>query len=262
MAAEDSLLPVDTSTADESEMDIWGHVGELRKRLIWGMATLVVTTIASVFSLSSYFIDFLAQPIGGLNKLVAIEVTESVGVYMRVSLLAGFIMALPVIVYEILAFVVPGLYENEKRWVFSAIPIATLLFLTGAAFSYFIMLPAALPFLLTFLNNNGEGVQAMPRVSTYIGFVTNLMFWIGISFETPLVIFLLARFHVVTPGFLLKQWRFAIIIIALMAAVITPTVDPVNMGLLMAPLFAIYLLSILFAAVAIRTSKKEDDEDE
>lgn len=254
MAAENIL-----DSVEESEMSIWDHIGELRKRLMWGLGALILTTGASVVFLATYFINFLARPIGGLDKLVAIEVTESVGVYMRVSLLAGFIMALPLIVYEILAFVVPGLYDNEKRWVFSAIPIATLLFLAGAAFTYLIMLPAALPFLLGFLDINGEGVKALPRVSTYIGFVTNLMFWIGLSFETPLVVFMLAKLHVVTPSFLLKQWRFAIIIIALMSAMITPTVDPVNMGLLMAPLFAIYLLSILFAAIAVRTSKSEDE---
>jgi sec-independent protein translocase protein TatC len=257
MAAENSLPPI-----EETEMSIWDHIGELRMRLIWGMGALVVTTGASLVFLAEFFLRFLAQPIGGLDKLVQIEVTESVGVYMRVSLLAGFIMALPVIVYEILAFIVPGLYDNEKRWVLSAIPIATLLFLLGVGFSYFVMLPAALPFLLGFLNFNGEGVKALPRISTYIDFVTNLMFWIGISFETPLVVFILAKFHIVTPGFMLRQWRYAVIIIAVMAAIITPTVDPVNMGLLMAPLVAIYLLSVVFAAIAVRGSKREEDEPE
>lgn len=251
MSAEKTLPPI-----EEAEMSVWDHVGELRNRLIWGMGALVITTGASIVFLAQYFIQFLAQPIGGLDKLVAIEVTENVGVYMRVSLLAGFIMALPVIVFEILLFVVPGLYDNEKRWVFSAIPIATLLFLGGVAFAYYIMLPTALPFMLGFLP-----VRAMPRVSTYIGFVTNLMFWIGVAFETPLVIFILAKFHVVTPKFLLQQWRFAVVIIAVLAAVITPTVDPVNMSLLMAPLFAIYLLSILFAAIAVREPKQEEPED-
>jgi sec-independent protein translocase protein TatC len=256
MAAENSLPPV-----DETEMSVWDHIAELRTRLIWGMGALVVTTIASVVFLTDYFLRFLAQPVGGLDKLVQIEVTESVGVYMRVSLLAGFIMAIPIIVYEILAYVVPGLYENEKKWVYSAIPIATGLFLLGIAFAYFVMLPAALPFLLGFLNQDGQGVKALPRISTYIDFVTNLMFWIGLSFETPLVIYMLAKFHIVTPGFLAKQWRFAVIIIAVVAAIITPTVDPVNMGLLMAPLFAIYLLSILFAAIATREPQKEEDAD-
>jgi sec-independent protein translocase protein TatC len=245
MATQDLLeKPVETPE-DDQEMSVWDHVSELRNRLLKCMAALLVTTAVSLFFLADKFLELLAVPVGGLQKLVAIEVTESVGVYMRVGLLAGFIIALPVLVYQILAFVVPGLYDNEKRWVFIAIPLATVLFVGGASFAYFIMLPAALPFLLTFLP-----VNSLPRVSTYVDFVTSLMFWIGLSFEAPLVVFMLAKFNVVRAGFLLKQWRFAVVIIAVLAAVITPTVDPVNMSLLMAPLFAIYLLSILFAWIA------------
>lgn len=231
--------------AEEPEMSIWDHIGELRTRLIKAMAALVVTTLINVSYLATYAIEFLARPIGGMEKLVAIEVTESVGVYMRVALLAGFIMALPVILYQIIAFIVPGLYEHERRWLYISIPIATLLFIAGVAFSYYVMLPAAIPFLIGFLP-----VTALPRVSTYIEFVTNLMFWIGMAFEMPLLVFMLAKFKIVTAGILLKQWRFAIVIIAVLAAMITPTVDPVNMGLLMLPLFAIYLLSVLFAYFA------------
>ena len=230
---------------EEQEMGIWDHIGELRNRLIKAMAALVLTTLLNVMFMATYFIEFLARPIGGMQKLVSIEVTESVGVYMRVALLAGFILALPIILYQLMAFIVPGLYPHERRWLYVSIPVATLLFIGGTAFSYYVMLPAALPFLIGFLP-----VTALPRVSTYINFVTNLMFWIGVSFETPLVVFVLAKFKIVTPQMLLKQWRFAIVIIAVLAAMITPTVDPVNMALLMAPLFAIYLLSILFANFA------------
>lgn len=234
------------NTVEENEMTIWDHVSELRSRLLWAIGALVITTGAFVAYLAPKFIEWLAIPAGDIN-FIAIEVTETVGVYMRVSLLGGFVLALPVIVFEVLAFVVPGLYDNEKRWVFTAIPIATLLFLGGVAFSYYVMLPAALPFLRAFLQDISTPSW---RLSNYIAFVTNMMFWIGMSFETPLLVFMLAKFHIVTPGMLLKQWRFAVVIIAVIAAMITPTVDPVNMALLMAPLFAIYLLSVLFAALA------------
>ena len=209
------------------------------------MGALVITTLASLLGLTDFFLKFLTIPVGGMEKLVSIEVTESVSVYMRVALLSGFIIALPFIVYQILAYVVPGLYDNEKRWLFSAIPIATLLFISGVAFCYFFMLPTALPFLMNFLD-----VQAMISISRYLEFVTNLMFWMGLAFETPLVTFILAKLHIVSPMMLLKQWRYAIVVIAILAAMITPTVDPVNMSLLMAPLFAIYLLSVLFARIA------------
>jgi sec-independent protein translocase protein TatC len=107
------------------------------------------------------------------------------------------------------------------------------------------MMPSALPFLTTFL-----GFQTKPRISNYIEFVTNLIFWIGVSFETPLVIFVLAKFKVITAKMLVKQWRYALVIIALMAAVVTPTPDPINMGLLMLPLTGIYMLSIVMATFA------------
>lgn len=246
---------IETSVEEQTEMSIWDHVDELRERLIKAMGSLVLTTAVCMFGLSNYALEFLARPVGGLTKLVAIEVTESVGVYMRVSLLAGFILAFPIIAYQVLAFIVPGLYQNEKRYLYIAIPIATGLFIGGVSFSYFVMLPTALPFLLGFLP-----VNALPRVSTYVNFVTNLLFWIGISFEAPLVVFLLAKFNIVTPGFLIRQWRYAVVIIAVLSALITPTVDPVSMGLLMAPLFAIYLLSILFATLARPIERKAADE--
>jgi sec-independent protein translocase protein TatC len=233
-----------TEQVDQNEMSIWQHAIELRGRLLKAMAALVVTVSISLFALGQPAVEILAQPAGGIDKLRAFDPTESFSVFMRISLLAGFIMALPVIVYQILAFVLPGLYENERRWIYLAVPIATLLFVSGVAFSYFVMLPVALPFLFNFM------VKTVPRVSSYVDFVTNLMFWIGLSFEMPLVVFILAKLHIVTPKMLIGYWRYAIVIIALMAAIITPTTDPVNMALFMAPLFLLYLLSILFAYFA------------
>ncbi|WP_049784849.1 MULTISPECIES: twin-arginine translocase subunit TatC [Anaerolinea] len=230
--------------AADKEMAIWDHINELRSRLLKALFSLIVTTLLS-FMFSQYAIEILARPIGGIKNVVSIEVTENVGVFMRVSLLSGFILALPYILYQIFAFIVPGLLPHEKRILFTVIPIASILFISGVAFSYFVMLPAAIPFLVSFL-----GVQSFIRLSNYINFVTNLMFWIGVSFETPLIVFVLAKFKIVNSRMLLAQWRYAIVIIAVIAAMITPTVDPVNMGLLMAPLFALYLLSVFFARFA------------
>jgi sec-independent protein translocase protein TatC len=230
----------------ENEMSIWDHIAELRNRLLWGIGSLVVTTVGSIIYLTPFILNFLTWPAGGTQQFVAIEPTETIGVYMRVSLLAGFIIALPLILYQIIAFIVPGLYDNEKKMLFTAIPLATLLFMGGVAFTFFAMLPVTLVFFRNFIPE----VAAMWRLANYINFITNLMFWIGLSFETPLVVFLLAKFGLVTAGFLFKQWRFALVIIALMAAIITPTVDPGTMAMLMVPLFFIYLLSAFFAAIA------------
>lgn len=230
---------------EQRDMTIWDHINELRSRILKAMAALVVTTVISVFFLANFLIDFFTVPAGGKSIFITLEPTEGVGVYMRVALLAGFILALPVIVYQILSFVIPGLYDNEKRWVFTAIPLATGLFVLGVAFTYYVMLPAALPFLRGFID-----IKPAWRLSNYLDFVTTLMFWIGLSFETPLIMFMLAKFHVVSAAALLKQWRYAVVIIAVIAAVITPTPDPVNMSLVMAPLLLIYLLSVFFANLA------------
>ncbi len=227
-------------------MTIWGHIADLRGRLLKAMAALVITTLACVFYMGTPVVAWLAGPIGGLSKLQALDPTEGIGVYFKMSLMAGFVFALPIILYQIIAYIVPGLYESEKRWLYLAIPIATILFVSGVSFAYFVMLPAALPFVMNFL------VVTHPRVSTYVDFVLNLMFWIGVAFEMPLLMFVLAKFNIVNPKMLLSSWRYAIVIIAIVAAVITPTVDPVNMSLLMIPLFLLYMLSVLFAWVAQR----------
>src|SRR5574340_78784 len=239
------------NTENIPTMDLMQHITELRKRLLIALAAMVVMTgIAMAFG--EQLIAFLAQPIGGVQNLVSIEVTENIGVFMRVTLLAGFIASLPITLYELIAFVMPGLLPTERRGLLIAIPFASLLFVVGVAFAYYVMLPAALPFLISFI-----GVQTTPRLSNYYKFVTNLMFWVGLSFETPLVVYVLARLRIVTASMLIKQWRFAIVIIAIIAAVATPTPDPINMGLLMLPLILLYFLSVLLAVFAGKRRKEE-----
>ena len=184
---------------------------------------------------------------GGLQNLQAIELTESVGVYVRVAVMVGGILAMPIIVYELVAFVVPGLLPHEKRMLFIALPFIFLSFIVGAAFAYFVMLPVAIPFLANF-----GGIPGNFRISSYVGFITRVVFWIGVAFETPLVIALLARIGVVTPQQLIKAWRFAVVGIAIAAALITPTPDPVNMAIVMVPLLGLYGLSIILARFMYR----------
>lgn len=229
-----------------AEMSVWQHVGELRKRLFRCLIAMVVTIIIS-FLFGEQLIEFIAQPIGGIDKLVSIEVTENVSVFMRVTLLSGFILALPFILYQLVGFILPGLTPKEKRGVLIAIPFATVLFVAGVSFAYFIMLPAALPFLISFI-----GITTTPRLANYFAFVTNLMFWIGLSFEIPLVVYVLAKLHLVTASGLAKQWRIAIVVIAIISAFATPTPDPINMSLLMIPLSLLFLLSIFLAWLANR----------
>ena len=229
---------------DEKLMSFWDHLEDLRGRLLKILLGLVGTTLVSLIA-ANQLMTLLAIPIGGLENLQSIEVTENVSVFMRISLLAGFILALPFTLYQIMAFLSPGLKKNERRWIFFSIPFATILFVGGVVFAYFIMLPAAVPFLVNFM-----GVETVPRLSNYMSFILNIIFWIGVCFEIPLVMFILAKLKLITARQMLKHWRIAIIASAVLAAVISPTVDPVNMILLMAPLIGLYLLSIVLAALA------------
>ena len=225
-------------------MSIWGHLEELRKRLLVAVAALV-TAAGLAFYFAPRLLDILAMPVGGLENLHVIRVTENISVTMKVALLGGAILAMPVIVYELLAFILPGLHRNEKRWLYFGVPAASLLFLGGVAFAYYVMLPVAIPFLTSFLDTQSNII-----LSDYIDFVTNLLFYIGLSFEIPLIVFILAKLKLVTARLLLKQWRIAILVIAGIAAIATPTTDPVNMAILMVPLFFLYWLSVLLAALA------------
>lgn len=222
------------------------HLDELRKRLLHSLIAIVVGVLISIV-IAEFLLEVLARPIGGLEKLLSLQVTENISAYFRVTLLGGFIIALPFIMIQLYLFVAPGLTRQEQRWVMIAVPFALLLFIAGAIFAYFVMLPAALPFLIEF-----PGPTVLPKWNDYINFITSLIFWIGLSFETPLIMFMLAKLDIVNARGLLKHWRFATIAIAVIAAVATPTPDPINMVILMAPLLFLYFLGILLAAIARR----------
>jgi sec-independent protein translocase protein TatC len=231
-------------TEKSSEMTLWGHLEELRKRLLYSLIALAVGMIVAVI-FSDFLLALISLPIGGFENLLSIQVTENLSVYFRITMLGGFILALPFILLQLIFFVSPGLKKKERLGLFRAIPLATLLFCGGVLFAYFVMLPTAIPFLVEF-----PGPEVLPKWRDYVSFVTNLLFWIGISFETPLIMFVLAKLGIISAKGLLKQWRYAVIFIAVIAAVATPTPDPVNMALLMAPLLLLYLLGILLASFA------------
>jgi sec-independent protein translocase protein TatC len=230
----------------ESSAPLLHHLDELRKRIFKAFLALIVTT-GICFAFSQKIIEYLAGPIGGIANLVSIEITENMSIFMKVSLLGGFILAMPIVVYQILAFVLPGLKAKERVWLMLMVPFATLLFAAGAAFTWFVMLPTAIPFLTGFI-----GITTQIRPENYFDFITRLMFWIGICFEMPLIVLFLAKLKFVTAKQLASGWRYALVLMALIAAAVTPTVDPVNMGLVMAPLMGLYLISILLAAIVGR----------
>lgn len=244
--------PEETPTAEifsktfEQPSLLVDHLDALRRHLLRALVFLILTTGISV-TFSQNILSWLTAPIGGIQELRAIEVTEAIGAFMRVSLLSGLVLALPYLLLELFLFLNPALKPSERKLVLVLLPIGTVLFVTGMAFAYYVMLPAALPFLLGFL-----GIPAELRPSSYIQFVTGVMFWLGLAFEFPLLVYILALVGIVDARMLWRGWRIAIVAIAVLAAMITPTIDPVNMGLVMVPMTLLYFLSIGMAALARR----------
>lgn len=235
------------------KMPLSQHLEDLRKVLLRALLGLMVGVIAGAFFVAPV-LDFLAGPVGGVVNLQVIEVTESMSVYMRVALLIGLIVALPWIFFQLFSFIGKGLKKSEKRGLLVAIPFATILFLAGGGFAFFVMLPASMKFFISLLE-----VDTSLRLSSYFGFVVNLIFWIAMSFELPLLVFVMTRVGVIKPEFLTKGWRVALVVIAVMAAVITPTGDPVNMVIFMLPLFVLYLLSIGLSALAYKARRASEN---
>jgi sec-independent protein translocase protein TatC len=226
------------------------HLTELRNRLFYSVIALAVTTTIS-FTFTPQLLDALMAPLPPEAIVVASTITDQLGMFMRIALTSGLALAMPFIATQFWIFISQGLKASERRYVYWFVPGATILFITGAAFAYYVMLPAAIPFLLSIF----EDVPSYLRLSDYVADVTRWMLWIGLAFEIPLVIAGLARVGLITARQLAQGWRVAIVGIAVLAALVTPTADPVNMALVMAPLFVLYLLSILLAALVRREKR-------
>lgn len=228
----------------ELRMGFFQHLEELRRRMFFSLVALMVASAGGVF-LAQPVLKILIEPYSSLypdgQELIVLGPTGAVVAYFRVALLIGAVVAVPVITHQILLFILPGLTKRERRYVLLALPAIGGLFLTGVLFTWFVLMPPAINFLEGF---QSEIFQAEWTADQYLGFVTALMFWMGVSFELPLVFFILSLLGMVRAGTLIKGWRVAIVGAAVAAAIITPTVDPVNMFLVMAPLLALYVISV------------------
>ena len=245
-------LFVELTTNKDTRQMLWDQIEALRMHILRAVIALVITVITSIW-ITQDLMEFLAIPVQGLEKLQAIQVTEEIGVFMRVAMYAGIAAAFPYIAFEIWLFAAPGLKPREKKMGLTGIPFATLLFFTGMSFTYFVLIPAALPFLGSFTK-----ITQFWAAKEYFSFVTGLMFWIGIFFEFPLVIYVLSSMGLVKPAILMQQWRLAVVIIAILAAAITPTIDPVNMGLVMLPMVLLYFVSIGLSYIAYAGRKQKN----
>jgi sec-independent protein translocase protein TatC len=247
---------ITTDSQQGFEKDLWGHIEDLRAHLL-----RMVLGITFAVGVSFYFtiplMEYLTKPVGGLTNLQAIEVTEEIGVFMRVALTSGITIALPYIAFEIWLFAAKGLSAREKQFSLLAIPAASILFLVGVGLTYYLLIPAALPFLGGFTE-----IAQFWTAKEYFGFITGLMLWIGLFCEFPLVVFVLTYLNFIKPRVLAQQWRLAIVAIAILAAAVTPTIDPVNMGLVMLPMVLLYFASVglSYLAAALRRRNKAEAE--
>ena len=233
-------------------MSLMAHLRELRQRLIWMLGGVIVGTLLGMLiaeRVAQYIVEDWDV------ALQAITPFENVATFFRISFTLGAALSTPMIVYQILAFILPGLYPHEKRGLLIIMPGVFLLFLGGASFAYFVMLPVAVRFLQMFW----QGViTANWSAREFVNFVIRIVFWIGIFFEMPLIMGFLARIGIVTGPRLLSWWRYAIVVSAVVAAVITPTIDPVNMSIALAPLILLYFIGVGLAYLLYRPRVPRD----
>ncbi|HBY93996.1 MAG: twin-arginine translocase subunit TatC [Ardenticatenaceae bacterium] len=225
-------------------MPLTEHLRELRDRLIKALIALAVTTAIGAF-FASQFLAFLVEPLP--VKPQSITPTEPIVTYFKVALILGLVLAMPVIVYQVIAYLLPALTRREARYLFILVPAATILFALGIAFGATIALPAALRFLAGFGTSFSE---FQPSLDEYVSFITTVLLWLGLGFQTPLIIFFLAKLRIVSYQTLVKNVRWAVLVVTILAAVITPTPDPFNMMIVAVPLMLLYLFGVLLARFA------------
>ena len=233
------------------------HLSELRRRVfICVVAVLAGSAVSFVFF--EEIVEILVEPardlgLGTGGELIYTEVTELLTTAIKVSFVSGLILASPIIVSQGVMFVAPGVTRQEKRYLFGFMPVVILAFAGGVAFAYYILTPPALHFLLTF---GGDIATPLIRISNIINLMIRLLFWMGLAFETPLVMFLLASLGIASASYIGRFRRYWVVVAFILAAMITPTVDPVNQALVAGPLLVLYELGILLAWLAGRSRRK------
>ena len=231
--------------ADDAELTIFEHLSELRSRMVKATLMLVITTAFSVI-FAKQGLEILSAPLGEVRPQ-AIHPTESFVVYFKIALIGGVALAMPVIVYQVVRFALPGLLPDEKKYLYFLLPGVTICFAGGVAFAALVMLPAAINFMQGFLDTI---VDNRWTLNNYISFVTRVLFWMGIVFQTPLIMFFAAKLDLVTAKKLGRFRKYAVLVIAIIAAVVTPTPDPVNMMIVMVPLYLLYEVGVILARIA------------
>jgi sec-independent protein translocase protein TatC len=244
-----------TANQTTEEMGLFEHIAELRQRLFRAViAWIVGTLIASAFA--EYLVVWLAQPLEG-NPLIVLDPTEAPITYFKIAIAAGFGLALPYIMFQVYGFIAPGLYPHERNVVLFGVPAVIVFFISGALFTLRVLIPVSLPVLMGFLEQVVEPTYSLER---YLSFVSTLVVWMGILFQTPLVIYVIARFGILSLDQLKGARRIVWVLAAVFAAVVTPTTDPVTLLLVTGPFIMLYELGLILARFAEKQRRKAEKE--
>ena len=233
----------------DGKMSFLEHLDELRKRLMWAIAALFGGFLVALFFIDRIF-GFIMRPLAATlpegRKMIYTEPTEAFLLQLKVAALAGVVIAAPAVMWQLWLFIAPGLYRREKRLALPFIVSTSLLFVAGAAFNHYVVFPIAFTFLGSFTK---DYMEFMPRITPVFSLYSQLLLAFGIIFQMPVLVFTLARLGLVTAGFLWKNTKYAVLIIFVISAVITPTSDVVTQTLMAAPMLVLYVVSIGIAWV-------------
>ncbi len=234
-------------------MPFMSHLGELKRRLIASALFFLVVTGVSL-GFHRQILKFLLAPADDLNAFtgglpIFTDLTEFWGAVVKISVLTGALMTLPFFLLQMSLFLAPGLSSRERRWLYFLLPFALLSFFSGVAFGYYVLLPPAINFLLNF---GGDVATPLIRIGSYVNLVTLLLFWMGLSFELPVVMFFLAKVGIVTPKSFGSKRKYAVVGAFIAGAMITPTFDPLNQALVAGPIIVLYEVGYWLSRLAAR----------
>jgi sec-independent protein translocase protein TatC len=240
-----------------SRMSLMEHLEELRKRIVWSVLAISIAFIPC-WAYYRQIYKFLVAPLQAITppgfKLSFLALTDPFILYFKMAAFAALFVAAPFLLYQLWAFISPGLYERERRLAAPFIFFTSLFFISGGAFGYYVAFPMGAGFLL----NVGKDMNAVITADTYFGFLLTVILGLGLMFELPILILLLSLIGVITPGLLMRFWRHAVVIIFIIAAIITPTPDVVNLCIFALPAIGLYFLGVAAAYMAVRSKKRRE----
>jgi sec-independent protein translocase protein TatC len=252
-------VPPDDDESPGGRMSFLEHLDELRRRIIYSCIAIGVGVLVGFVFINQVF-NFIFEPTRRVlpagSKLIYTQPGEAFSLYVQIALIMGVIMAAPFIMYQVWMFVAPGLYANEKRFAIPFVLLTTLGFLVGTAFNHYISFPYMMVFFASF--NNSE-LTFMPRLDDVFGLYTKMLIGMGLVFQMPTVVYFLAKIRVLSARFLAKNFKYALLIIFVVAAVITPTGDMMTQLIFAAPMLALYALSIVIAWIVGPKAAEQGD---